>query len=290
LARLYISLLGPYTIKLDGVPLSGFDSDKTRLLLAYLAVEAVKPHPREQLVGLFWPNQPEASARRSLSQALYNLRQLLDKYSGLEEPFLLSDVMTVQLNSSSSYILDIAEFERLLQACQEHKHRYLEACPECLKRLAEAEKLYRGDFLAGISLEDSIVFEEWILMQREHLHRKALEMLKHLAQSYENRGELEKALEVTRRQVELDPLWEAGQRRLMRLLALDGQYNQALAGYEGYKKLLKKELEVPPEKETQVLAEQLKRESCNETSLSRLPAATFPFIGRKEEILRPIHF
>ena len=250
MAWLYISLLGTYHVELDGVPLSGFDSNKSRLLLAYLAVESGKPQSREHLGELFWPGQPEASSRRSLSQALYNLRQLLDKFTIPEVPFLISDVMTVQLNPASRYILDTQEFNKLLQICQAHKHRYLEACPECLKRLSEAEALYRGDFLSGLSLDDSVAFEEWVLVQREHLHRKALVMFKNLAQCHENRSEMEKALEITRRQVELDPLWEAGQRRLMRLLALDGQNSQALACYESYKKLLQKELAVPPEKET----------------------------------------
>ena len=295
LARLYISLFGLYSVVLDGITLSGFDSDKTRLLLAYLAAEASKPQRREHLVGLFWPGQPEAHARCSLSQALYNLRKLLGEHGGsgevgktnsahIDQPFLLSDALTVQFNPTSSYILDASAFGELLSACQVHNHRHLEACSDCLTRLVEADILFRGDFLQGISLKDSIQFEEWAMVMREHFKRKALEGLHTLAMIYEYRGELQDATKVAWRQVEIDPLWEAGQRQLMRLLALDGQLNKALARYEQYKKLLESELEVLPEKETQILVKQLNLQARIEGPRIHLPLPASPLIGRKQEL------
>lgn len=77
MARLAISLMGPYEVALDGQPVPWFQSDKVRALLAYLAVEAAKPHARHALAGLLWPDVPEAHALHSLSQALYNLRRVL---------------------------------------------------------------------------------------------------------------------------------------------------------------------------------------------------------------------
>jgi predicted ATPase len=295
LARLYISLFGIYSVVLDGITLSGFDSDKTRLLLAYLAVEAGKPQRRDHLVGLFWPEQPEAHARRSLSQALYNLRQLLGERGGKGElgkanaplsngPFLVSNALEVQFNPTSSYVLDASAFSELLVACQAHNHRHLEACPDCTARLAQAGTLYRGDFLEGISLKDSVLFEEWVLVQREHFNRKALDALQTLATVYEYRGELQEAMEVARRQVEIDPLWEAGQRQLMRLLALYGQPSKAIAQYERYKQMLASEMDVPPERETQTLIKQLSQEARTKVALTHLPASISPLIGRKQEL------
>ena len=43
-------------------PVTAFASNKVRALLAYLAVEADRPHRREALAGLLWPEQPEAKA------------------------------------------------------------------------------------------------------------------------------------------------------------------------------------------------------------------------------------
>ena len=58
MARLSLALLGPLQITLDGQPVSGFEYNKARALLAYLAVEADRPHHRDALVGLLWPDCP----------------------------------------------------------------------------------------------------------------------------------------------------------------------------------------------------------------------------------------
>ena len=71
MARLSLSLLGPFQATLDGEPVTGFPSAKVRALLAYLAVESEPvAHPRETLAGLLWPDYPERSAHTNLSNAL----------------------------------------------------------------------------------------------------------------------------------------------------------------------------------------------------------------------------
>ena len=74
MARLYVSLLGPFQVTLDGQPVMGYRSSKVRALLAYLAVEADRPHRREVLAGLLWPDWPDREALSSLRYALSNLR------------------------------------------------------------------------------------------------------------------------------------------------------------------------------------------------------------------------
>ena len=64
--RLSLSLLGPFQVTLDGDPVIAFESDKVRALLAYLAVESDRPHRREKLVGLLWPEWSDQAARNSL--------------------------------------------------------------------------------------------------------------------------------------------------------------------------------------------------------------------------------
>jgi DNA-binding response OmpR family regulator len=85
--RLTISLLGSFQVALAGQPLSGFASRKVQALLAYLAVEADRPHSREELAGLLWPNYSEASARATLRSVLANLRRILGDHQALP-PFL----------------------------------------------------------------------------------------------------------------------------------------------------------------------------------------------------------
>ena len=77
MAQLALARLGPLQATLDGVPIAGFESQKVRALLVYLALEADCPHGRDALAGLLWPDQPDHAARTNLRQALTNLRLAL---------------------------------------------------------------------------------------------------------------------------------------------------------------------------------------------------------------------
>jgi DNA-binding SARP family transcriptional activator len=69
MTRLIISLLGSFQVTLGGSPVTDFATDKARALLAFLAVEADRPHRREALAGLLWPDQPQRKANQNLRQA-----------------------------------------------------------------------------------------------------------------------------------------------------------------------------------------------------------------------------
>ena len=82
--------------------------------------------------------------------------------------------------------------------------------------------LYRGPFLEGFSISDSPAFEQWALVQRERLQRQMMAALEGLSIECEKRGDYARAIEVARRQLEIEPWHEGAHRTLMRLLALDG--------------------------------------------------------------------
>ena len=251
MARLSLTLFGPFQVTLDGEPVTGFDSDKVRALLAYLAVEADRPHRRESLAGLLWPDWPERSARKNLSGALYNLRQVLGDRDATP-PFLLVDREAIQFNLYSDHTLDVADFVALV------KEVSAEMDAAQADALEEAVSLYRGPFLEGYSLPDSAPFEEWALLRGEELRRLALHAQGQLAAYWEQVGELDRALEAVRRQVVLEPGEEEGHRHLMRLLALSGRRGAALAQYEACRRALAEELEVEPSVETTSLYEQIR--------------------------------
>jgi hypothetical protein len=54
--RLSISLLGTFQVLLDDQPVTSFESDKVRALLAYLAVESAQPHRRPTICRLCSPH------------------------------------------------------------------------------------------------------------------------------------------------------------------------------------------------------------------------------------------
>jgi tetratricopeptide (TPR) repeat protein len=60
--RLSMWFLGGHRVSLDQEPSRELEYDKVRALLAYLAIEAGRPHRREALAGLLWPDLPERQA------------------------------------------------------------------------------------------------------------------------------------------------------------------------------------------------------------------------------------
>src|SRR5262245_23208144 len=81
-----VTLFGGFQVTRDGLPVAHFRGDKVRGLLAYLAVEADRPHARAAIAALLWPDQPDELALRNLSQALVHLRRAL--HIALDDPLL----------------------------------------------------------------------------------------------------------------------------------------------------------------------------------------------------------
>ncbi len=249
MARLVLSLLGPFQVTLDGEPVTGFESNKVRALLAYLAVESHRPHRREVLAGLLWAEWPHRAALSNLRYALCKLRGTIGDRD-VCPPFLLITRQTIQFNTASDYWLDVAAFLEGVAVGR--------AGHPAIDRLEQAVALYRGSFLEGFSIGDSAAFEEWALFKREQIGRRALSAFYRLAACYEQRGEYEQAQSYAWRQLEMEPWDEEAHQQLMRVLALSGQRCAALAQYETCRRVLAEELGVEPAAQTTRLYEQIR--------------------------------
>jgi DNA-binding SARP family transcriptional activator len=290
MAHLSLVLLGALRLELDGTPVTAFESDKVRALLAFLAVEADRPHRRDALAGLLWPERPERAAHLSLNQALANLRRAIGDRTAVT-PLLRITPETIQFDRASDHDLDVVAFSDLLAACDQHSHRHPETCTSCARRLHQAAALYRGSFLDQFFLSDSALFEEWALVKRERLHRRVLRALAQLADYYERRGEYDAAQHYLWSQLELDPWREESHRQLMRVLALGGQRSAALMQYATCRRILTEELGVEPETETAALYAQIQRGAALTNGRATLPTTNVPahtpltpFIGRETEL------
>ena len=251
MARLQMTFLGNFAVILDAQAVETFAYDKVRALLAFLVIESNFPQHRERLADLLWPDYPEQSARRNLSQALSRLRHALGDAQG---DFLSITARDVQFNCASDHGCDVHAFAAHLQAAQAHSP----ADADHTVHLEAATALYRGDFLADLLLPDSAPFEEWALLERERLRSLCLDALEHLAESYLAQKNAEAALQVARRQLALDGWREPAHRQVMRALILSGQRTAALAHYEACRQALAADLGVEPEVATLELARALK--------------------------------
>jgi len=254
---LRINLLGPIQITVGGEPATGFDSDKVRALLAYLVFEAGRPHRREALAGLLWPEWSERKARTNLRRALANLRQVIGDQAA-SPPFLEISRQAIQFNIASDHWLDVATFSQLSAGTK--------GLPATSNQLEEAVALYRGPFLQGFSLADCAAFEQWQLVTQTAMQQTMVDVLRRLADYYEQVGLFGRALSNARHRVKIEPWDEDGHRQVMRLLTLSGRRSEALAYYEICRQTLARELDVAPDAQTEGLVEkirsgQLKQES-----------------------------
>jgi DNA-binding SARP family transcriptional activator/predicted ATPase len=278
MADLRIRLLGAFQASIEGKLIQKFESNKVRALLTYLVVESSQPHARESLIEMFWPEVPPKRGSSNLSQALYNLSQVLNT-SETNDRFLLRSFESVQFNPECDYWLDVEVFNRQFDLARKDGD---------LAAYQEADQLYQGDFLSGFVLDGSPAFDEWLLIERHRLQRRALLGLGKLAQQYAQDGDLDAALRYSWRQVELDPLNETATRQLMRLLEESGQRSQALTQFERLQVLLSEELDILPEQETIALRDKIRgqdpKAGISAQRRDNLPAFLTPLVGRQREL------
>jgi DNA-binding SARP family transcriptional activator/predicted ATPase len=283
--RLEMRLLGSFQVSLDGQPVTGFESDKARALLAYMTVEMNRPHRRERLAGLLWSELPENTARAYLRRVLANVRRVIGDHKA-EPPFLLIDRQTIQFNQAGDYWLDFQAFLTALKPDESGKI----ACRDLEQEITN----FGGSFLEGFSIPDSIAFEEWLLLQREKVERGMQDAFQHLVSASKQRGKYDRAMDFAKRWVDLAPWDERAYQELMRLLFQNGQRSQALGQYNRCRKLLWDELGVTPSAETDELYAAIS-EGQYEGALpgsdnvyakvsNNLPRNLSPLVGRGEEM------
>jgi len=306
MSRLSLSLLGPFALDFDGVPIRAFEANKVQALLAYLAVEQDHAHRREALGELLWPERPKEAAHNNLRKALFRLRQVIGDEDD-SPPYLLTTQKTLQWNTASDQWVDVTEFESLIARTKTHQHEAIEQCETCINLLNQAVTLYRGDFLSDIYVEDSSEFEEWALTRREAVRRQVLDALDSLSTHYEERADYARAQDAARRRTTLDPLNEEAHCRLMMALALAGRRSEALAQYQACYDILAEELGVEPSAETIALYERIRSGELHQADRPRpaqpinvvppapphnLPQQLTAFVGRElelEELVERLH-
>lgn len=279
--HLALNFFGGFQAAIGHEPISESRAKRIEALLIYLAMEADRPHRREVLIGLLFPDMPDDTARTNLRQTLSRLRRAISDAKA-DPPFLLSSRESTQFNQASDHTLDVVQFQASLAGCEPHRGRREGDCADCMTLAATAVSHYKGPFLDGFFLEDSSAFEEWLLGYRQQFQAMALTVLDELTQFHERRGEYEQAANFARQQLAIEPWREPAQQQLMRALTLLGERNAALAAYQAFCQTLQEELDVEPLPETAALAEQIQEATAERPY--HLPPREQNLIGRDEEL------
>jgi DNA-binding SARP family transcriptional activator len=265
LSKIRVRLLGGFEVWAGERQIAGFESQKVRALVAYLACNRRRAFSRDHLAGLLWPERDGDAARHALRQAVYNLRS---KLTGAEDLLQVTN-LEIGFFPQADLWLDVEAFEEALLLGSEQT-----LDPH---HLSAAVQLYRGEFLAGFFVKDSPDFEDWMVAEQVRLRDAAVEALNRLIDRYRRRGEYRFGVHYARRLVAIEPLSEEAHRELMRLCALAGQRSRALAQYEDLLNLLREELGVEPLAETRRLYESILSEAAKEE-----------IVGAQEEPIGPI--
>jgi DNA-binding SARP family transcriptional activator/tetratricopeptide (TPR) repeat protein len=164
---LHVRMLGPMTIARDGRALSLPASRKVRALLAYLSL-APLPMARSQLCDLLWdaPNDPRAELRWCLSK----IRGIVDER---DRSRVATCENTVRLDLADCFV-DVIEVGRAVSAGMDT------LAPERERALLT---LFNGDFLEGLEIEHSPVFNGWLTAQRRRFRAAHAALLEHLVRS-----------------------------------------------------------------------------------------------------------
>ncbi|MGH6926354.1 MAG: BTAD domain-containing putative transcriptional regulator [Propylenella sp.] len=233
-----LRLLGPVECSFADGRLLVLANRKSWALLAYLALHPGEILGRESLAALLWGDRADQQARRSLRQALHEIRVALGECAS-GALIVTRDRVGLRLDD-----VDALRFARL-------------AAGSGLEDLSEAARLYRGPLLDGVETGET-AFDAWLVFERARFQETERRAFEALANAQLERGLAEAALVTARRLIVDDSLNEAGHRLVMRALAACGRRNEALTHYGAVERLLREELAVAPTAETKAVRDGLR--------------------------------
>ncbi len=268
MTTLHIQCLGDMQMRSSSGALATISAKKSQALIAFLAAKPGQRVSRDKVALLLWSSTGPEQARQSLRQTLSTLRKELSQISPdsrilVEE----NDLLGVDENVLE---VDVVTFESLVASGLE-------------SALDEATRLYRGDFLDGFYINEDR-FDQWVLGERDRLHRMALRAHMHLIDLQSRRGATDDAIITAQKSLRIDMLQEPVHRALMRLYMQSGDLVHALQQYETCAKVLKRELRVDPDAETKSLHREILAVRSRAT-MAGPAAGDEPEQGRKKSIL-----
>jgi len=236
MSALHLELLGDFRLRDDSGALITISAKKSQAMLAFLGMKPSALVSRDKMANLLWSSTAPEQARQSLRQTLSTLRRELAHVS--EKKILVEEGDFLSLDASLVHV-DVVELESLISA----------GTPEALD---PATRLYEGDFLDGFQIDEER-FDQWVIAERDRLHRLALRAHAQLVEQLSRADALDEAIAVAQRALRIDPLQESMHRTLMQLYLRSGDLLNALQQFDACAKVLRRELDVEPDAETKAV-------------------------------------
>ncbi|MEV1047186.1 tetratricopeptide repeat protein [Streptomyces sp. NPDC049916] len=143
-ALVEIQILGPVGLRLNGAWLP-LGSDKERVLLAALALDAGRPVAISELMERLWDGEPPARARENVHTYVSRIRRRLRVMgAGPESPAIVGKAHTYNLRTRHGFV-DRQRFQQLVDAAFAG-----DSDERTVELLSRAEELWQGEALAGL--------------------------------------------------------------------------------------------------------------------------------------------
>ncbi|HEX8769585.1 MAG TPA: BTAD domain-containing putative transcriptional regulator, partial [Acidimicrobiales bacterium] len=245
-----VQLLGPYRIDAAGSEIRSGLRAKARELLAFYLL-----HPEgttlDTATEALWPEADPGRGSEWFWTALGNLRSLLRSTTGIKELKVIErdgDSYSVE----PIFDVDLWHLQQVLDEVSAHGDRAGgdvggdELWAECLQRASE---LYSGELLEDADWA-------WARVPREDVRCRAVDVLVSLSSTRRVTGDIQGALEVLERAIDVDPYSEQLYRRIMELHSQLSRPDAVVATFGRLKTRLA-EIDLEPTAETNDLCQEL---------------------------------
>jgi DNA-binding SARP family transcriptional activator len=240
-AVLTVSLLGGSRVARNNEQIWSDLGPAGRRMAGFLFTFPDRPHRRERLIDLFWPELDAERGRRAMNSAVWRLRKLLlVSAPQCNEGHPLRTVGSETILERAAW-LDVDTWALLEAAGTTLAGSEADFEPSGIKEILAVLYRYEGPFLDG---EDS----EWILFIQS-----AMILVRHLGLC----GHYHQAISLARHALRFDPYREELVRHLLTLLALDERRIDAIRYYDHWIGMIRKELGISPLPATRAIVEEI---------------------------------
>ncbi|HET9529972.1 MAG TPA: BTAD domain-containing putative transcriptional regulator, partial [Blastocatellia bacterium] len=236
---LAINMLGPVEVYRDPETMlkEAWRLQKSLHMLCYIASRRNHRATKDALVDLFWGNADQETIAKNFHPTVSHLRKALNAGQVVKKDFILYREGAYFLNPQYQYRIDTEEIERLVADAREARRS--SDAQGAAQLLAEAIKLYRGDFLEEF-------YYNWTDELQSYYREMYLEALKELIAYYGEICQHELVIRYGQMILQRDAYQEDVHCQVMEAYVKSGNRAAAIEQFDGLRKMLRRELGVEP--------------------------------------------
>jgi DNA-binding SARP family transcriptional activator/predicted ATPase len=285
MTRIAVTLLGEFSVSVDGAPIGAerWKFKHPRLLWQMLCLAPGHHVSRDEAAEALWPQASVQASSNRLYHTLHTLRGIL-RGAGLADARQLVQLQagTLWFDAALALDVDVTRFVHAVAAAR--------ACNGDQTALAPLE---RARALCG-SLALPAAAGDWFAPHRQALHRDRVWVLEQLAERYQAAARLDDAVQVGQALVQAEPSNEAAHRRLIELYGAQGRPDLAAQQYTACSRHLRRDLGIEPSLSTRQRVEAIGARQPRRADAAppgpaararfEAPARATPLLGREAEL------